>query len=592
MMESLDHPGDGQVTEAGSRLVDHEEPVTAPSSARRGWVTSPVQQGLIALAIYLAAWLTTSARPLISHPGQAQLDQASMDPNFYAWCLRWWPYAIGHGLNPLYTHQIGAPVGFALAWVTTIPPLALLATPLTLTAGAVVSFNLLTAIAMPVSGWAAFVLCRRFTHRFWPALIGGFVYGFSAYEMNHDAAGQLNLAFSLLLPIMAYLVLQWWDENIKTRTFVILLGITMAAQFYLFLETFADLTALLAIALLIGFALAGRDARPAVARLSKFIGLAYLVTIVLALPYLAAMLTKKTPQQAHVSGLDLASLVIPRPGRTLGLGWLAHAANGPVQASAAGYVGIPLLAVAILLAVTTWSSKITRFLSCMLIIVVVASLGPSVYLGGHKEFGLPWARLWSLPIVRNAYPSRLMLFGYLLLAVITAVWLAAPSKRRLIRWPLALLIVAAVVLDSIPLIIAPASNLPTFISQGNYRRNLSPHEIVVVVSTTGNAGMLWQVESDFYMRLAGGYVNQAITSRTDLPPQVQALSHYSPQAVQNFEAYVRSARIGAILVDANQEPLWVGIFLRIGLKGERIGGVLVYQLHHCRTCRAAVPPHS
>ena len=55
-----------------------------------------------------------------------------MDPNFYVWCLRWWPYAVVHGLNPLYTHQIAAPAGHSLAWVTTVPPLALLAAPLTL----------------------------------------------------------------------------------------------------------------------------------------------------------------------------------------------------------------------------------------------------------------------------------------------------------------------------------------------------------------------------------------------------------------------------------------------------------------------------
>ena len=76
-------------------------------------------------------------------------------------------YAIAHGLNPLYSSRMAAQAGHSLAWVTTVPPLALLATPLTLAAGPVVAFNLLAAAALPVSAWAAFVLCRRLTGRFW-----------------------------------------------------------------------------------------------------------------------------------------------------------------------------------------------------------------------------------------------------------------------------------------------------------------------------------------------------------------------------------------------------------------------------------------
>ena len=185
-----------------------------------------------------------------------------MDPNFYVWCLRWWPYAVVHGLNPLYTHQIGAPAGQSLAWVTTIPPLALLAAPITLASGPVVTFNLLSAIAPAVSAWAAFVLCRRLTGRFWAALVGGAVFGFSAFEMNHSAAGQLNLTYSLLLPILAYLVVVWWQGSISGRAFVFLAALMMATQFYLFLETFADLTAFLVVALGAGLLLGGRDSRP------------------------------------------------------------------------------------------------------------------------------------------------------------------------------------------------------------------------------------------------------------------------------------------------------------------------------------------
>ena len=222
---------------------------------------SPALQGLAAFAVYLVVWVLTTVGPLILHPRRAQLDQVSPDPNFYVWSLRWWPYAISHGLNPLFTHQIAAPTGHSLAWGTTVPPISLLATPLTAAAGPVVAFNLLTAVALPISAWAAFLLCRRITGRFWPAFAGGAVFGFSSYLSMHTDAGQLNILYSLLLPILGYLIVRWYEASISARAFVILAGIVLALQFYLFLETFADMTALIGVSLLIGFALAGRAGR-------------------------------------------------------------------------------------------------------------------------------------------------------------------------------------------------------------------------------------------------------------------------------------------------------------------------------------------
>jgi hypothetical protein len=541
----------------------------------------------VALALYLLAWLLTSAFGLIHNLTRAQLDQKSMDPNFYTWGLRWWPYAIGHGLNPLYTHELGGLAGHSLAWVTTVPPLALLATPLTLLAGPLVSFNLLTAIALPVSAWAAFVLCRRLTGKFWPALVGGAVFGFSAFEMNHSAAGQLNLTYSLLLPILAYLVLLWRDGSIGTRTFVILAGLAMALQFYLMVETFAGLTGVLAVSLLVGFALAGRDGRPEIARLARVVGLAYVLAAVLAAPYLAYMLADKTPTLTDATGMDVASLVVPRTGRTLGIGWLARAAAEPSRVSEACYVGVALLLLVVLLAVTSWSSKIVRFLTCMLAFLLVASLGPALYVEGTDVVSLPWAGLWRLPIVRNAYPSRLMLFAYLVLAVATALWLAGPARRvPWARWTLAVLVVAFIALDTPTISVAPRTTVPAFISSGQYHSQLSPGETVVVVSDVGNAGMLWQAQSDFYMRIAGGYINQAITRGSDLPASVQDLAHSTPARIAQFERFVKARHVGAILLDARHEPLWVGIFRRIGLAGHRIGDVVVYPTNGCHSCRS------
>ena len=586
-MTAISQPEDGRTGQAGAQVADKQEPAQASPSVPRSRLGSPVVQGCLALLIYLVVWIGTAFRPVVHHAARMLLDQKSQDPNFYVWGLRWWPYAIAHGLNPLYSSEIYAPAGHSLAWVTTAPPVAVLAIPLTLLAGPVVAFNLLTAIALPVSAWAAFVLCRRLTGNFWASLAGGAVFGFSAYEMNHGSAGQLNVIYSLMLPIIAYLVVLWREERISSRAFVILAGLAITIQFYLFLETFADMTALLAISLVLGFALAGREGRPQIIRLTKVFSLAYFIALVLAAPFLAYVLNNKPPRSAKVTGMDLASLVIPRPGRTFGISWLTQAAAGPHSISAACYVGVPLLVLAFLLAVTNWHSKLVQYMTIMLAFIMLAAIGPVVYVDGHRTAKVFWAKLFHLPLVRNAYPLRLMLFAYLILAVATALWLAGPAKRvPWARWGLGALVVLFVALDSFPIKLTAHTTEPVFISSGQYRRQLAPGEIVVVISNVGNAGMLWQAQSGFYMRIAGGFINAGLNHRTDLPKPVQDLASASPSRVATFESFVKTDHIGAILLDANNEPRWVGIFHKLGLRGHRVGGVVVYPTHGCQSCHS------
>ena len=53
-----------------------------------------------------------------------------------------------HGLNPLHTGLLWAPSGYSTTWITSVPALALLAAPVTLLAGPLVSYNLLMLAAL------------------------------------------------------------------------------------------------------------------------------------------------------------------------------------------------------------------------------------------------------------------------------------------------------------------------------------------------------------------------------------------------------------------------------------------------------------
>jgi hypothetical protein len=541
-------------------------------AAVRAWAGRPALQGLLALAAYLAVFIICFAFPLVRDPGLPQVAQSGPDANEFTWMLRWFPYAISHALNPLYSRQIFAPGGFSLAWASTSPALAVVLAPVTAAFGPIASLNLALALSGPVSAWAAFLAARRLTGQFWPALAAGAVYGLSPYEIDEAGAGHPNLAVITLLPLMVYLTLLWRDRKLGDRVFAGLLAVAIAAEFYMFSETFAEMTALGAVSLLIGFAVARPAQRHTIVRLARLAAIAWVAALALASPYLIYMLR-------HPHGFALAtnpSLAVNLDGAAL---------DPPVA--------VLLLLIVLALALLAWSSRLTRLLVVMFVLILALAVGPHVYAGTRQLGTVPWAWLWSLPLARSAEPLRLVIFGYLVLAMIVARWLALPAKGTMllaVRWLLGLAVVVAIVAyiphgragyaipaTSAPAGMRPAAALPAFISSGRYRDYLRPGETVVVVSDRGNAGMLFQADTDFYFRVAGGFVNAAFNNPSALPAPVEALMHPTPAAERQFRAYLRQAGVGAVLVERAWSAPWMQIFGRMGLHGTSAGGVIVYR---------------
>jgi hypothetical protein len=555
-------------------------------------IPQPVWQGVVAFGCFLVIWLAGFAMPLVVHLRTVQLDQNSQDPNFYTWSLRWWPYALAHDANPFYSLQVGAPRGFNLAWTTTVPPLALLASPITLLLGAVASFNLLVVLAPPLSAWAAFIACRRLTGKFWPAFFAGLCYGFSAFEINHTAAGQLNLTWIMLPPLMVYVVLLWRDGKLKAPWFVGLMALLLLTQLFMFLEVFFQLTVVLVIGLPVAYAIAGRSGRATVFRLGRLLALAYAGALLVASPYLLYSLEhypKGFTRSPAVTGLALGDLVVPRLDREFNMGWLLYYGRSLPTYAYADYIGIPAVLIIIGVAIWTWRSRITRFLVIMFAVIVAIAVGPVFALGGKAIGSVPWSGLWYLPVARSALPNRFMLMGDLVLTFIVAIWLAAPFRGRLLhygRWVLAVLAVVFILADASTVAVdRPPANerVPAFFGTGEYRQYIEPGSTVLVISTRGNAAMLFQAYTNFYMKVSGGFINMAITPRTDLPWDVSVLSHATPQRERRFFIYLKYAHIKDILVETDWEPRWVGVLRKMGLHGRTIGGILLYRIKPCLT---------
>src|SRR5438128_2093668 len=162
------------------------------------------------------------------------------------WFLKWLPFAISHGHNPLLTNYVDYPAGANLMWNGSMPLVDFLLAPLTTTLGAVFAYNVMATLAVALSAWSAFLLIRRYVGRPLAAAIGGLLYGFSPYMMAH-LLGHPAL-FIVFLPPLIFLLIDDALIRQERRPLAtgILLGLLGGAQFLIGQEVLL-LTALVAV---------------------------------------------------------------------------------------------------------------------------------------------------------------------------------------------------------------------------------------------------------------------------------------------------------------------------------------------------------
>src|ERR1700736_6008566 len=150
-------------------------------------------------------------------------------PIQFIWFLNWWPWAIAHGLNPFISYYVWYPHGFNMTWATSVPAAALLMWPLTWLYGAVVSYNILSLLAPALSALTAFLLARYLTRNTPASFIGGYLFGFSAYELG-EMLNHLNLNMIFIVPLLVLLVVQRIKGDLSRPRFVAAFALAMFFQ--------------------------------------------------------------------------------------------------------------------------------------------------------------------------------------------------------------------------------------------------------------------------------------------------------------------------------------------------------------------------
>jgi len=465
-----------------------------------------------AFAAYLGFAALVLGRGVLAAPGSTSLGDRGPDKAIFMWSLVWWPHALAHGFDPFIARVASAPEGLDLSWATAIPGPSILAFPLTWTLGPVVTYNILAILAPALAGWTAFLLARYLTKRFWPALVAGYLFGFSTYEIG-QSTGHLNLTLVFLVPVCGYLVMRRFAGELGRKRFIVLLAAALAFQFWTSTEVFSML---LIVSLIFGVLAYWRlpgDRR----RLRSLTGesmWALVLCGLVALPYLVHALILTGPSYAPVrsparQAADILNFLIPTRHTWLqppGSAWISSlfTANPP---EAGAYLGLPLLAILLLAAIRRRRSRAQSLLLLALVVVGVCSLGGSVRFGGHTLVPGPWELLQKLPITRDILPVRLSLFVALCAALICAFWLSAGGRRPYGRWALGLAAVVAILPYPSPSFWTAAVPNPAFFKSHVEASSLTPADSAVVLPF-GESGwsMLWQAENDMRYRMIGGYL--------------------------------------------------------------------------------------
>jgi hypothetical protein len=482
-----------------------------------------------------------------------------LDPIQFIWFLNWWPWAIAHGLNPFISYYVWYPHGFNLTWATSMPLAALLMWPVTWPAGAVVSYNVLSLVAPALSAWTGFLLARYLTRDTPASLIGGYLFGFSSYELG-ELIAHLNLDMIFVVPLVVLLVVQRIRGDLSRPRFVAALALAMFVQLGFSSELLATTCFFGAITWAIFLAFVTEEKRRRLWTVAGEIFLAAGIMAVVAAPFLYFLMQNRAeiPSQIHdpeVFSHDPLSYLLPSeviPGRTLIWPTFARLHSYRDNGGFDAYLGLPLILILILQLRELQRRLYLKPLLLSLLAIVILSLGPTLHVAGvTTSIWLPWRLALRLPLISQALPSRFSMYVALVAGLTAALWLAAArsARERVGRYTLAAL--ACLCLLPNPAMVRHWTPLPLvpFFEPQNVAASVEKDANVIILPYLG-PGLLWQWQSGMRFTQSGGYVGFTPQSEAVNWPVVTNL--YTGTAGPLFEndlsGFCVAHRVSAILV--------------------------------------------
>jgi hypothetical protein len=538
-------------------------------------------QSACAFSLYMAVSLWAFSPPLLAHLAHRFLGGRA-DPLIQIWALAWWPHALISRVDPVITRAVWAPAGYNLAWTTSIPGPSLALYPITRLFGPIVSYNVLCLLCPPLAAFSTFILCRYLTRQFWPAIVGGYIFGFSQYVLAH-ILGHLFLLVIFPIPLAMYIVLLRLSGRIAKSAFLVLLIIILSFEFFSSTELFATMAVFGAAALVLSWLIYGVVTAADLRKLTIEIGSAYLITAVLAAPYLYYVLALGVPAPINPSSVysnDLLAFAVPTRVLFAGHAFAKIAANfrsGRVET--AGYLGPGFWIILVLYIKSYWSTQPGKFLILSLMLVGLMSLGPRLHINGIDRGPAPWGIFSKLPLIDQALPDRFGMYFFLVAAVITSLYLS----QSLIPWWSKLLLAAICILSVAPNLklfrsVVTHVRVPEFFRSNDYKRYLARNDNVLVLPFAEREdSLLWQTQTDFYFRLAAARMTLPPTEASRWP--VLSTLYNGDEILdftEQFEAFLDAHEVKAVIIDPQAGGPWQRLLAEAGMVPLKTGGVLFY----------------
>jgi hypothetical protein len=569
---------------------------TPPVRLRASWWFRKTRRGQAtgAFLAYAVASLGVFGLPILRHPGSTFVGWGT-DPSSFMWYLAWFPHAVGHGINPLVTHEVWAPVGFNLTHATAVYAPAVALTPITLLFGPVVAYNAMALLTPVLAAWTAFLLCREITRSFWAALFGGYLFGFSVY-VTGQMLGHPNLALVFLVPVCVLLVLRLVRGEAGTRRTALWLAAALVGQFLISLEVFMTLSLFGLVAL--GLAAATiREARPGIRQAAIAVAAAYGITAILMAPFLWSFFSASDHAPVYdfyptIYATDLDNFAVPTQLTAAGSNSfriLTTKFTGDISEQSA-YFSLPVLAMVGGFAIAFWRRRWSRWLLAVVGLVAVCSFGPKLHIGGEETIPMPWKLALHLPLVKYALPGRFLMYAWLGAAVMAAAWLGL--RPGIGRW----ILPALAVIMLFPNLRGPFWHNdvrePAFFSTGAYRDVLPRDSTVLVVPYGANGdSMLWQADTGFWFRMPGGNVGTRPPPEFGHWPVMDVLysGQVDPGSGDELQRFLGANNVRAVVVVDGTTGDWGTLFAPLG-RPRRVQGVTVYTVPNAILTRYANAP--
>jgi len=513
----------------------------------------------------------------------------SGDPLSYIWYLNWWPWAITRGLNPFITHYIWAPSGENLIFTNLFPTVAIIGGPITLIFGPIMTYNIFAMLALPLTAYSTFLLLRYITKDSLASFVGGYLFGFSSYELG-QFLGHMNLYLTFLIPLILLSVIKRYHGVISRLLFIILLAICVALEVEISSEIAFTLTLFGFISIIIFYLFANKEIRHKIIKLGLDIVVAYFFAAVLLSPFIYYLINgffNLAPKGSTSQfSADLLNYIIPTPvtrfGRTI-FENIASRFTGNYSEEGA-YLGIILIMVAIFSIKEQLKNWWGKAIAIIAVVLFVSSLGPYLHINGIiTKIPLFWELFANLPIFHDVLPTRLTMYVFLIVSILIALWLSMSgiSKKNRISRYIIVFFGLIMLLPNIKIWHWDTVKTPSFFKDRIVMKKYINKGDNILILPWGNLGMddYYQLESGMYFKMPEGYITFPPKNFLKWPAVQMFFSNtLSLDYAYQISAFIGSHNVKAVILTADVNKIWYHVFNRMHWEKFQTGGVILYKV--------------